>query len=214
MVSMVSPRQAENSDDLMLVDSPSLRERLSESRFSDRPLLTARPSFGRRAARAFIRFVIACGVGVAGTLAWQSYGEAAKQTIAAWGTQQGWSMAWLSNGEATKPNSTVRPERAGAAPAAQAAPDTAPGPSAAASELQQVKTMTLGLAATLTTMRERIEQLAAGQERTANDVAKLQTAEQEIQHKISALPARPAAAAPGRPTTTVPPRAPSPQPPR
>jgi hypothetical protein len=36
----------------------------------------------RRASRAFVRYLVAICVGVAGTLAWQSYGEEAKQTIA------------------------------------------------------------------------------------------------------------------------------------
>ena len=204
MVSMVSPRQGEHSDDLFVVDSPSLRGRLSESGFTDSPLLTARPSFGKRASRAFIRYLIACGVGVAGTLAWQSYGDAAKQTIAKWGAEQGWSMPWLSNQEAVKTNPSPRPERAQAEPAAPAVREIAGGSS---SDLQQLKTTTVGLAATLATMRERIEQLAAGQEQTAGDIAKLQAAEQEIRHKISVIATRPAAAAPSKPTTTAPSRA-------
>jgi hypothetical protein len=213
MVSMVSPRQDEHSDDLLVVDSPSLRGRLSESGFADSPLLRARPSFGKRASRAFIRYLIACCVGVAGTLAWQSYGDAARQTIATWGAEQGWSMAWLSYGEVAKTNPPPRPERTQAVPTAQAAPEIAPGPAGgSSSDLQQLKTTTLGLAATLTTMRERIEQLAAGQERTASDIAKLQAAEQEIRHKISAVAARPAVAAPApsKSTATAPSRAPTP----
>jgi hypothetical protein len=211
MVSMVSPRHDEHADDLLVVDSPSLRGRSGGSGFSDSPLLTARPSFGKRASRAFIRYLIACCVGVAGTLAWQSYGDAARQTIATWGAEQGWSMAWLSNGEVAKTNPPPRSERTQAVPAAQAAPEIAPGPAGgSSSDLQQLKTMALGLAATLTTMRERIEQLAAGQEQTASDIAKLQAAEQEIRHKISAIATRPAAVAPSKPTTTAPSRASTP----
>jgi hypothetical protein len=206
MVSMVSPRQDEHSDDLMVVDSPSLRGRLSESAFPDNPLLAAKPSFGKRAARAFIRYLIACGVGVAGTLAWQSYGDAAKQTVATWGAEHGWSMAWLSNGEAVNANAP-RLERTEAVAAAQKVAEIVPGPAGgSSSDLEQLKTMTLGLAATLTTMRQRIEQLAAGQEQTASDIAKLQAAEQEIRHKISAVAARPSVPAPSKPTTTAAPR--------
>jgi hypothetical protein len=203
MASTVSPRQAEYSDDLLVVDSPSLRGRLSEPGFADSPPLAARPSFAKRAARGFIRFLIACGVGVGGTLAWQTYGDAARQTIATWGAEHGWSMAWLSNGDdvTTKPPSG--PGRTQAVPAAQAAPEIAGGSS---SDLQQLKTMTLGLAATLTTMRERIEQLAGGQVQTASDIARLQAAEQEIRQKISAIATRPAS----KPTPTAPARAPTP----
>ncbi len=54
------------------------------------PLLD-RPSRTRRASRALVRYLIAIWIGVAGTLAWQSYGEAAKQMIAANAPELGWS---------------------------------------------------------------------------------------------------------------------------
>jgi hypothetical protein len=196
MVSMVSPRHADVSDDLLVVESPSLRERPSDSRFSDHPLLTRRPSFGRRFSRALVRFLVPCCLGVAATLTWQSYGDAAKETVATFAAQNGWSISWLS---------PARPETTQSAPAAQTAPQLAP--SASASDLQQLKTMTLGLAATLTMMRDRVDQLAAGQKDTANEIAKLQAAEQEIQHKISTLVPRPAAPAASKPTPPAPPRA-------
>jgi hypothetical protein len=212
MISMVRPRQDENPDDLLVVDSPSLRGRLNEAAFPDNPLLAARPSFGKRASRAFRRYLIACCVGIAGTLAWQSYGDAARQMVATWGAEHGWSMAWLSNGEAVNAN-PPRPERTEALTAAQSAPQNAPGPAGgSSSDLEQLKKMTLGMAATLTTMRERIEQLAAGQQQTASDVAKLQATEQEIRQKITAVATRPAAAAPSKPTPTSPARPPTPPP--
>ena len=217
MVSVVSPRYEEQPDDLLVVDSPSLRGRLSDPGFADRPPLDVRPSFGKRATRAFVRYLIACGIGVAGTLAWQSYGDAAKQTIATWGAEHGLPTAWLSNGEVAKAN-LPRPERTEAAPPAQVVPGTVAGAAADyASDLQQLKKMTLGLAATLTTMRERIEQVAGNQEQAASDIAKLQAAEQEIRHKISAVAPRPAVAAPSKPAPlapTAPPRAITPPPPR
>jgi len=117
-------------------------------------------------------------------------------------------MTWLSPAEVVNAN-PPRAERTEAAPAAQGAPETAGGSS---SDFQQLKTMTLGMAATLTTMRERIEQLAAGQQQTTGDIAKLQAAEQEIRHKI-AITARPAAPAPSKPApapTPPPSRAPAP----
>jgi hypothetical protein len=214
MVTTMRSRQDEHPDDLLVVDSPPLRGRLSESGFADSPLLAARPSFGERAARGFIRFLIAGGIGVAGTLAWQSYGDAARQTIATWGAAYGWPMAWLSAGDAVNANPS-RADRTQAVPATQAAPATAPD-RRSSSDLEQLKTMTLGLAATLNTMRERIEQVAAGQEQTASEVAKLQAAEQEIRHKMSAIAARPAVAAPSKPPapTPAPARPPAPAPPR
>jgi hypothetical protein len=201
MVSTMSPRQAEDSDDLYVVDSPSLHERLSESRYSDRTALAARPSAGRRASRALLRYLVACGIGVAGTLAWQAYGDAAKQTAATWGEQHGVPMGWLSYAE---PATAASPP-AQAALSAQATPESTPASSA---DVQQLKTMTLGLGSTLGAVKERIEQLATAQQQTANDVAKLQAAEQEIRQKISSISARPAApAAPPKQQTTPAPRA-------
>jgi len=204
MVSTVSPRQADVSDDLYVVDSPSLHERLSDSRYSDRTAVITRPSFGRRASRALLRYLIACGIGVAGTLTWQSYGDAAKETVAAWGEQHGVPMAWLSYPEPAKAASPP----AQATPSAQVTPESAP---ASASDVQQLKTMTLGLGATLGAVKERIEQLAAMQQQTAIDVSKLQAAEQEIRQKITTVSARPAPAAPSKQQTTTAPRALTPQ---
>jgi hypothetical protein len=212
MVSVVSPGRDEDPDDLLVVDSPPLRGRLRESGFADSPLLAARPSFGKRATRAFIRYLVAGGIGVAGTLAWQSYGDAARQTIVTFGAEHGWPMAWLSAGDAVNAKPS-RADRTQAVPAAQAAPAIALD-RGSSSDLEQLKTMTLGLAATLNTMRERIEQVAAGQEQMASDVAKLQAAEQEIRHKMSAIAPRPAVAAPSKPPATAPARPPAPAPPR
>jgi hypothetical protein len=45
----------------------------------------------RRGSRRFTRFLVAICIGVVGTLAWQSYGEAIKQTIAIRAPEFGWS---------------------------------------------------------------------------------------------------------------------------
>ena len=45
----------------------------------------------RRASRSFIRYLVAICVGVAGTLAWQSYGDEARQTIATTVPELGWN---------------------------------------------------------------------------------------------------------------------------
>src|SRR6516164_11600221 len=45
----------------------------------------------RRVSRAFVRYLVAIGIGVAGTLAWQSYGEATKRIIATSAPELGWS---------------------------------------------------------------------------------------------------------------------------
>ena len=116
-------------------------------------------------------FLITFCIGAAATLAWQSYGDAARETIANSYPQ----LAWLA------------PK---AEPVALNAPDTtaqaAPSP-----DQQQLKAMSFDLA----TLRQRVDQIAAGQDRITRDItAKLQAAEQDIIDKISAPPQQPAAA--------------------
>ena len=45
-------------------------------------LTTGRPSLGKRASLAFAYYLIVFSVGVAATLAWQTYGDATRQLIA------------------------------------------------------------------------------------------------------------------------------------
>ena len=93
----------------------------------------------RRGSRGFARYLVAICIGVAATLAWQSYGEATKQIIATRAPELGWSpeakqmiASWVQQLGWTKPsagpeNIAVRPsapETPQAAPIAQAAPET------------------------------------------------------------------------------------------
>src|SRR5262245_57818358 len=50
-----------------------------------------RPSIGRRMLRSFTRFLVTLLIGVGGTLAWQSYGDAARQMA----VTQVPTLAWL-----------------------------------------------------------------------------------------------------------------------
>jgi hypothetical protein len=150
-------------------------------------LLAGEPSVARPPPRKRpLRFLIAFCIGVAATLAWQSYGDAAREIIANSYPQLGW----------------LAPQAA----AAQAAPTTIAAATASLDQ-QELKAVSLGLAA----IRQRVDQLAAqvaaGQEQMTRDfTARLHAAEQDILDKISApqpaaAPARkpaPAQAAPLR----------------
>ena len=100
MVSRLSPTQFELPDYLVVAESPSLGRQSTESEFSERPPLIEKPSLPRRPSRAFARYLFAVCIGVAATLAWQSYGEVPKQMVASWAAQNGWSLPWLSYREA------------------------------------------------------------------------------------------------------------------
>jgi hypothetical protein len=135
----------------------------------------------RRQGGSFSRVILAFGVGVGATLAWQSYGDMARQIIAGSYPQ----LSWL-------------------APRAAAA-QTTDGPLAAVSGDQEIKALTLGLAA----MRQRVDQLAAqiaaGQDQMTRDIsARVQAAQRDIMDRIATAQPRPAdpAAQTRRPSAT------------
>jgi hypothetical protein len=137
-------------------------------RFSRTP-----PSLAKRAFRTLARFLITFCIGVAATLAWQSYGDAAREMIANLHPQLGW----------------LAPRTA---PVAQTAPNTV-APGALSPEQLQLKAMQDSVAAVRQSVDQLTAQFAAGQQQTAGDIANLRAAYQDILHKISAPPPRPAA---------------------
>jgi hypothetical protein len=143
-----------------------------------------RPSFAKRALRGLVRVLIIFGIGVAATLAWQSYGDAAREMIANSSPQLGWLAPQAAALAQTTPNT--------AAPAAPATPST---------DVQQLATMSLNLAA----VRQGMDQLAARQQQVADAIIKLQAAEQDILNKISAPAPQPTAAPARKPVALTPP---------
>jgi hypothetical protein len=127
-----------------------------------------------------VKLLIAFCVGIAATLAWQSYGDAARRMIASSYPQLGW-LASLSA-------------------IAQTAPATI-APPVTSSDPEDLETISLSLGA----MRQRVDDLAASQDQITRDITtKLQVAKQEILDKISSSPpqvavAPPRNAAPPRP---------------
>jgi hypothetical protein len=167
----------------------------------------------KRSSRGFTRYLLAICIGAAATLAWQSYGEAAKQMFAAKAPELGWSpeskrmianlveqLGW------TKPPATsaVRPsvETPQAVPVAQTAPEnvTPKAPAAPSIDPEQVNRMAIDL----TALRQTVEQLAASQDQMVREIARLKAADGEILAKVTPAPPPPPpiAAAPavaGRP---------------
>jgi hypothetical protein len=197
------PRMTEPSPD------PTLRP----ADVNNDPLPTDRPSPGRRTSRGVTRFLLAVCVGVAATLAWQSYSGTAKQMIAnsaprlsglllspppAMNQPSGRETAIEQPSppavQASAPQAPSAPAGAVASKASETATSTAP--TAPSRELrQQLETMEQDLAA----VRQSVEQLAAGQEQMARDIAKLHTAGQDIRRRTSAVP--PAATTTHKPFT-------------
>jgi hypothetical protein len=143
-------------------------------------------SLGRRALRAFLRFTITLGIGVGGTLAWQAYGDEVRQLMAIAYPEQ---LGWIAPQAATN---ALAPQ---SAPAALAS-DTPIPPSI---DQQQLKAMSLNLAAVRQSVEQLATQVATGQQQMSGDIARLQASEQDIINKVSAPPPRPAPAAARKP---------------
>jgi hypothetical protein len=161
-----SPPLAEASDLDAISDQRTGRRPERPSIHSPRPsslrddrFVSERPSVGRRMLRALTRFFIAVLIGVGATLAWQSYGDEARNMAIA----QAPTLAWLLSISATKP-------------AAMAA--TSPDPA------QQLQPLALNLDA----VRRSVEQLAVKQDQMAQNIAALQAVEEDIRQKMSSTP--------------------------
>jgi hypothetical protein len=141
-------------------------------------------SLGRRASRAFLRFLITLAVGVGGTLAWQAYGDDARQLMASAYPEQ---LGWM----APQATTALAPQSAPVALASDA-------PVAPAVDQQQLNGLSLNLAAVRQSVEQLAAQVASSQQQMSGDIARLQASEQDILNKISAP--RPAPVAARKPT--------------
>jgi hypothetical protein len=160
------------------------------------------PLLGKLAPLAFARYQIAFFVGVAATLAWQSYGEAAREMIANSYPQLGWV--------APQPAPTAQ----NAADVVALALPTVPSP-----EQQQLNAISLdavrqsidriatGIAAGQEQITRTVDRIAtsvvAGQDQMTREISKLQAVEQYVLYKNSEPPPRPSPA-PARKPVPVP----------
>jgi len=158
----------------------------------------------RRALRALVRYFVVICIAVAGTLVWQSYGEATKQIIATKAPDLGWSpeakqmiASWVQELGWTKPGPDTSPVRLPVAgiqviPVAQTAPEAAApkAPAAPSIDPEQVQQITRSL----TALQQSVEQLAAAQDQMAHQITSLQAADLEILNRIPAPPPLPPAA--------------------
>ncbi len=196
MSAMPSPAQSEFSEGSLTIKPSGDVPTIHPADLKDDQFLSGRRSFAKRAPLALARFLITFCIGVGATLAWQSYGDTAREMIANASPQ----LAWLA-----PPAAPVAQDPAD--PIAPAEP-AAPAPSA---DQQQLGAVSLDLDAVrqsvdrIATSQEQISrtigQLVAGQEQMTREIAKLQAIEQYILYKNSEPPPRPAPAPPPRPAT-------------
>jgi hypothetical protein len=140
------------------------------------------PSPGKRVLLALTRFLITFCIGVAATLAWESYGDEAKEVVASTFPQLGW----------------LAPQ---AAPVAQNAPEIVAQADRPSPDQQQLNAMSLDLDAMrqsvdrMITSQEqimhRVDELATGQEQMTREITKLQAVVQYLLYKSSDPPPPP-----------------------
>ena len=176
----------------------------TQSEFSISEPITDNPVRVERASRGFVRYMLAICIGVAATLAWQSYGQTAKRTIATrvpelgwspetketianWVEQLGWTKLPTSSDAAARPS---LPEAAQAATVAQTASDkVAPRvPIAASVDPQQIQQIARDIAGL-----RQVEQVVDSQTKMAAESNNVLVTDMEIFLKIPTPPQPPAA---------------------
>jgi hypothetical protein len=228
-------RKSVELDDVLLGILHRLDDGTSERKKAYDRLLAIENEMKRRASQGgFARYLVAICIGVAATLAWQSYGEIPKQVIAAKAPELGWSpeakqmiASWVQQFGWTKPpagpeSTAVQPSvpKTQVATVAQTVPAAVvpKSPAAPSIDTEQVHQIAVDLAA----LGQTVDQLAASQDQMVHQIDTLQTSNQEILasnreilEKIPAPPPPPPTAASAhKPTTRTPPssRAPIPRP--
>jgi hypothetical protein len=190
----VSPRRTPAEEDNFILGTNHDQE---EPNAIQHRLIAIENQTKKRSSRGFTRYLLAICIGVTATLAWQSYGEAAKQLFAAKAPELGWSPEikqmianWVEQLGWTKPPPVAQTTAAAVAPSVPVAPSIDPA------EVHQI-------AMDLTALRQTVAQITASQDQMAREVDRLQAADQEILAKIpEPPPPPPIAAAPavvGRP---------------
>jgi hypothetical protein len=170
-------------------DEPRDLDAVSDRRVGKRPVAPIRsgrssdfarnrPSIGRRMLRTLARFLITVLIGVGATLAWQSYGDEAKETVTTWAP----SLGWLLSVPTTK------------SPAAAETPREL---------VRQLEPIARDLAAVRGSVEQLVakqEEFAAKQEQMGQNIATLQAVEQGIRQKTMSPPPPPSRAVPSQPS--------------
>jgi hypothetical protein len=179
-------------------------ESLALKTVSDR-LLAIENQMKRQGSRGFSRYLLAICIGVAATLAWQSYGEAAKEMFAAKAPELGWSPEskqmianWVEQlGRAKQPADA---EKTAAHPSvsetqvatvAQTVPVTPQAPATPPIDPQQVHQIAVDLSA----LGQTVDRLATSQDQMGRNIERLQGAVAEILVKMPEPPPPPPVAA-------------------
>ncbi len=203
MSAMPSPAQSEFYAGLLPVEPSIEPPPVRPTTLENDRLQNEQPSLRKRASRALARFLITFCIGVAATLAWQSYGDAAREMIVNSYPQLGWLAP---QAEPVAPNA---PEMI--ALVAPAAPSFDQQQFSAMSlDLDAVRQSVDRIATSIAAIQEQmsrsadqiateqiarsVAELTAGQEQMTREITKLQAVEQYVLYKSPDPAPRPAPA--------------------
>src|SRR5262249_38357156 len=195
----LSPPPKPELDDLLSAITRHLDDEASERKAIHYRLLAMENEVkkrGSRRPRGFRRYLVAILIGIATALAWQSYGESAKQIIATRAPELGWSQE-------AKQMIATSIQWIGwtpAGPEKQAPPVVQTGSTTPSLDPGRAQQMTQNLAA----LRQTVEQLAGGQDQMARQISRLEAAVAELTAKIPEPPAPPSVAPARKPTPVTP----------
>jgi hypothetical protein len=195
MSAMPNPEQSEFSKDslpvklveVVTIDPADLKNDQSPG---------GRPSVHRRSPLALTRFLITFCIGVAAAVAWQSYGDGAKEIIASSYPQLGWlalhpaptaqNTSDVSPLVAPTASSPDRQLNAMSLDAVRQSVD--PIATSIDANQEQIMRSIDRMAASQEQIARSLNQLTAGQEQMAREMTKLQEIEQYILYKFSEPP--------------------------
>jgi hypothetical protein len=185
-------------DDLRPGITSYLDHEASERKAISDRLVAIEKRLKKRGSRGVGRYLVAFLIGIAATLAWQSYGESAKQIIATKTPELGWSPE-------AKQIIATSIQRIGwtklpAGPEKQAPLVAQTAPTSPSLDPGQVQQMAQNLAA----LRQTVEQVAGGQDQMARAMARLDATVAQLIAKIPEPPAQPFVAPARKPTPVVP----------
>ena len=166
----------------------------------------------RPPSRGFAGYLLAICIAVAATVAWQTYGQPAKQMIATSAPKIGWSPEakqmianWVQQLGWTKQSGGAESTPPTVANLSKTPPAPPPDPQQLQQIEEHIAALQQAVARQLGDVRVTVQQLTSGQDQMAGQITKLQAADEEILAKIPTPPPKRPATPARKPTPIAPP---------
>ena len=166
----------------------------------------------RPPSRGFAGYLLAICIAVAATVAWQSYGQPAKQMIATSAPKIGWSPEakqmianWVQQLGWTKQSGGAESTPPTVANLSKTPPAPPPDPQQLQQIEEHIAALQQAVARQLGDVRVTVRQLTSGQDQMAGQITKLQAADEEILAKIPTPPPKRPATPARKPRPIAPP---------